>query len=146
MSGSIKAETKQKDMSPPTAKQVANEILKRDAKRNSKKKGDIPLRSSQIAGERVKCCPIQRYTRFHMSFIIVTAGLATMLTNWFLPRIGIHDVGALPLAISFAYAAFLTGIWLWLRHVNFAQNPPGKIWVSFAAVLAVAWLLRSMSP
>ena len=77
-----------------------------------------------------------------MSLILVTAGLAAMLTNWFLLRIGIHAMWMrYPVAISFAYAAFLAGIWLWLRYVNFTQNPKGKTWVPFAGVLAVAMVV-----
>lgn len=61
MSDSIKTYTKQKGVSPPTAAQVANEVVKRNAKRNSKKKEDIPLTPSQIARERVKRYLIQRF-------------------------------------------------------------------------------------
>ena len=148
MSGSIKTETKQKDVSPPIATQVANEIVKRNAKRKSKKKEDLPLTPSQIARERVKRYLIPRfYTRFHMSLILVTAGLVAMLTTWFLLRIGIHVMWVrYPVAISFAYVAFLAGIWLWLHYVNFTQTPRKKHRCRSQAFWQLRWLLRSMSP
>lgn len=129
MNETKKTRTRQADTAPPNAASAASEIVKRNSKRNSKRNAKqhelAPLTPGQLARERVKRYLIQRfYTRFHMSLILVTAGLAAMLTNWLLLRIGIHAMWMrYPVAVTMAYAAFLAGIWLWLRYVNFTQEP-----------------------
>ena len=70
--------------------------------------------------ERVKRYLIQRfYTRFHMSLILASSGLAAMLTNWALLRAGIDAMWLrYPVAISLAYLTFLAGVWLWLQYIE----------------------------
>lgn len=70
--------------------------------------------------ERVKRYLVQRfYTRFHMSLILMSAGLATMLSNWVLLRAGLHAMWLrYPITITLAYLTFIAGVWLWLQYIE----------------------------
>ena len=74
--------------------------------------------------EKVKRYLVQRfYTRFHMSLILASSGLAAMLTNWVLLHAGVHVMWMrYPIAVSTAYLTFLAGVWLWLRYVGLGQR------------------------
>lgn len=67
---------------------------------------------------------VQRfYTRFHMTLILMSAGLAAMLCNWVLLHVGVGKMWMrYPFAIALSYLTFLTGIWLWLRYMGFCQT------------------------
>lgn len=81
-----------------------------------KSKPDDP----SVTRERVKRHLVQRfYTRFHMSLILLSSGLAAMLINWILLHGGVRVMWIrYPVAIGVAYLTFLAGIWLWLRYVG----------------------------
>jgi hypothetical protein len=74
--------------------------------------------------EKIKRYLVQRfYTRFHMSLILASSGLAAMLTNWVLLHGGVHVMWMrYPIAVSMAYLTFLAGVWLWLRYVGMGQR------------------------
>lgn len=74
--------------------------------------------------EKVKRYLVQRfYTRFHMSLILASSGLAAMLTNWVLLHGGVHVMWMrYPIAVFMAYLTFLAGVWLWLRYVGMGQR------------------------
>lgn len=75
--------------------------------------------------ERIKRYLVQRfYTRFHMSLILASSGLAAMLGNWvLLHAAGVHDMWIrYPVAVSLSYLTFLSGIWLWLQYVGLGQE------------------------
>jgi hypothetical protein len=74
--------------------------------------------------EKVKRYLVQRfYTRFHMSLILASSGLAAMLGNWVLLHAGVHVMWVrYPIAVSIAYLTFLAGVWLWLRYVGIGQR------------------------
>ncbi len=77
--------------------------------------------------ERIKRYLVQRfYTRFHMSLILMSGGLAAMLGNWVqLHAIGISAMWVrYPIAVGLSYGTFLCGIWLWLRYVGVRQTAP----------------------
>lgn len=68
---------------------------------------------------------VQRfYTRFHMSLILASSGLAAMLCNWILLQaVGVHAMWVrYPLAVALSYLTFLAGVWLWLRYVGLGQG------------------------
>ena len=81
-----------------------------------------PGRSTSIwTRDRIKRYLVQRfYTRFHMTLILMSSGLAAMLGNW----VQLHAIGVsamwvrYPIAVGLAYGTFLCGIWLWLRYVG----------------------------
>lgn len=89
-----------------------------------------PGRSNSLwTRDRIKRYLVQRfYTRFHMSLILMSSGLAAMLGNWVL----LHAIGVsamwvrYPLAVGLSYGAFLCGIWLWLRYVGVRQTAPAS--------------------
>jgi hypothetical protein len=100
-------------------------VQARDAgKRKSKKVVIAPLTRGQLAREHVKRYLVQRfYTRFHMSLILMSAGLAAMLGNWVLLQMGLRAMWLrYPLAITLAYFTFLAGVWLWLQYVQSARG------------------------
>lgn len=73
--------------------------------------------------DRVKRYLVQRfYTRFHMSLILSSSGLAAMLASAVLLALGVTAMLVrYPVAIAVAYLTFLAGVWLWLRYVGLAQ-------------------------
>lgn len=73
--------------------------------------------------ERVKRYLVQRfYTRFHMSLILMGAGLAAMVSNWALLHMGVGKMWMrYPVAITLSYLAFLAGVWLWIQYVDFRR-------------------------
>ena len=88
-------------------------------------------RSGSLAGrwtrDRVKRYLVQRfYTRFHMSLILASSGLAAMLCNWsLLQGAGVHAMWIrYPVAVGLSYLTFLAGVWLWLRYVGLGQSSP----------------------
>jgi hypothetical protein len=70
--------------------------------------------------EKVKRYLVQRfYTRFHMSLILSSSGLAAMLTSWALLHGGVHAMWLrYPVAVVMAYLTFLAGVSLWLKYVG----------------------------
>ena len=76
--------------------------------------------------ERVKRYLVQRfYTRFHMSLILSSSGLAAMLASWALLHAGVHAMLVrYPVAIGTAYLTFLAGVWLWLRYAGLGRDSP----------------------
>jgi hypothetical protein len=87
--------------------------------------------------EKVKRYLVQRfYTRFHMSLILASSGLAAMLSNWVLLHAGVHVMWMrYPIAVSMAYLTFLAGVWLWLRYVGIGQRSgAGKAFVDNADI------------
>ena len=74
--------------------------------------------------ERVKRHLVQRfYTRFHMSLILGSSAMTAMLVNWLLLHGGMHAMWLrYPIALSTAYLAFMTGVWLWLRYAGFVRE------------------------
>jgi hypothetical protein len=75
--------------------------------------------------ERVKRYLVQRfYTRFHMSLILASSGLAAMLASWALLHAGVHAMLVrYPVATGIAYLTFLSGVWLWLRYAGLGRGP-----------------------
>ncbi len=73
--------------------------------------------------EHVKRYLVQRfYTRFHMSLILMSAGLAAMLGNWLLLHWGVGQMWLrYPVAITLSYLTFLAGVWLWLQYLSFRR-------------------------
>lgn len=74
--------------------------------------------------EKIKRYLVQRfYTRFHMSLILSSSGLAAMLTSWALLQQGVHAMWMrYPVAIAVAYLTFLAGVWLWLMYVGLGRR------------------------
>ncbi len=72
--------------------------------------------------DRLKAFVARHYhTRVHMSLILATCGLTSMITSWTLLHAGVHSMLLrYPLAISLAYATFLLGVWTWLRATGLA--------------------------
>ena len=70
--------------------------------------------------ERVKRYLVQRfYTRFHMSLILTSSGLAAMLASAGLLWLGVTAMLVrYPIAITLAYLTFLGGVALWIRYVG----------------------------
>ncbi len=59
------------------------------------------------------------YTRFHMSLILSSSGLAAMLASWALLHAGVGSMLVrYPVALVAAYCTFLLGVWVWLRYVG----------------------------
>lgn len=73
--------------------------------------------------ERVKRYLVQRfYTRFHMSLILMGAGLTAMISNWALLHAGLNKMWLrYPIAMTLSYLAFLAGVWLWIQYVDFRR-------------------------
>ncbi len=67
--------------------------------------------------ERLKAFIARRYdTRVHMSLILSSCGLISMLASGSLLHLGVHSMLVrYPVAMAFAYATFLIGVWTWLR-------------------------------
>ena len=79
--------------------------------------------------DRIKRYLVQRfYTRFHMTLILISSGLAAMLGIWVqLHAIGIEAMWVrYPVAVGLSYGTFLCGIWLWLRYVGLRTAVPGS--------------------
>lgn len=79
----------------------------------------------QLTREKVKRYLVQRfYTRFHMSLILASSGLAAMLGNWVLLHAA--DVTQMwiryPVAVALSYLTFLAGVWLWLQYVGLGEE------------------------
>jgi hypothetical protein len=112
--------TKTAESARPTPARAA----RKTAKPNTKKTDVAPLTPAQLAREHVKRYLIQRfYTRFHMSLILMSAGLAAMLGNWVMLHAGVSAMWLrYPLAITLAYLIFLAGVWLWLQYVQYTQG------------------------
>jgi hypothetical protein len=72
----------------------------------------------------VKRYLVQRfYTRFHMSLILSSSGLAAMLASWALLHAGVHSMLVrYPVATGVAYFTFLSGVWLWLRYAGLGRG------------------------
>lgn len=83
-----------------------------------------PEAGSGWTRERVKRHLVQRfYTRFHMSLILGSSAMTAMLVNWLLLHGGMHAMWLrYPIALSTAYLAFMTGVWLWLRYAGFVRD------------------------
>jgi hypothetical protein len=63
------------------------------------------------------------YTRFHMSLILSSSGLAAMLASWVMLKAGLTSMLArYPVAIAAAYLTFLAGVWVWLRYVGMGER------------------------
>ena len=77
---------------------------------------------------RIKHYLVQRfYTRFHMSLIMIGAGLAAMVTNWTLLHWGVTKMWMrYPVAVTFSYLTFLAGVWLWIQYVEFRKEGGNK--------------------
>jgi hypothetical protein len=64
------------------------------------------------------------YTRFHMSLILSSSGLAAMLASWAMLHAGLTSMLArYPVAVTVAYLTFLGGVWVWLRYVGLGAGP-----------------------
>ena len=74
--------------------------------------------------EKVKRYVVQRfYTRFHMSLILASSGLAAMLTNWVLLQGGVYVMWMrYPIAVAVSYLVFLAGVRLWLMYVGMGRS------------------------
>ena len=85
---------------------------------------DAPLTPEGRIRERIKKYLIQRfYTRFHMSLILMSAGLAAMLGNWLLLHWGVGKMWLrYPVAMTLSYLTFLAGVWLWIQYVEFRRG------------------------
>jgi len=59
------------------------------------------------------------WTRFHMSLILLSCGLAAMLANKLLRVMGVDAMLVrYPIAVAVSYLTFLAGIWVWLRYAG----------------------------
>jgi hypothetical protein len=87
--------------------------------------GRTGLAGGMWTRDRIRRYLVQRfYTRFHMSLILASSGLAAMLGNWaLLHAAGVTDMWIrYPVAVSLSYLTFLSGIWLWLQYVGLGQE------------------------
>ena len=77
---------------------------------------------------RIKHYLVQRfYTRFHMSLIMMGAGLAAMVSNWALLEWGVTRMWMrYPVAVTCSYLTFLAGVWLWIQYVEFRKEGANK--------------------
>jgi hypothetical protein len=75
---------------------------------------------------RLKAFIVSRYsTRVHMSLILASCGLSSMLGSWFLLHFGVHSMLLrYPVAITLSYATFLIGVWTWLRATGLDHARP----------------------
>lgn len=59
------------------------------------------------------------WTRFHMSLILLSCGLAAMLANKLMRVMGVDAMAVrYPVAVVVSYLTFLAGVWVWLRYVG----------------------------
>ena len=77
---------------------------------------------------RIKRYLVQRfYTRFHMSLIMLGAGMAAMVSNWALLQWGVTKMWMrYPVAVTCSYLTFLAGVWLWIQYVEFRKDSANK--------------------
>ena len=77
---------------------------------------------------RIKRYLVQRfYTRFHMSLIMMGAGMAAMVSNWALLHWGVTKMWMrYPVAVTCSYLTFLAGVWLWIQYVEFRKDSANK--------------------
>ncbi|MEO8385080.1 MAG: hypothetical protein ABI583_07560 [Betaproteobacteria bacterium] len=77
---------------------------------------------------RIKRYLVQRfYTRFHMSLILMGAGMAAMVSNWTLLHWGVTKMWMrYPVAVTLSYLTFLAGVWLWIQYVEFRRDSGSK--------------------
>ena len=77
---------------------------------------------------RIKRYLVQRfYTRFHMSLIMMGAGMAAMVSNWALLHWGVTKMWMrYPVAVTCSYLTFLAGVWLWIQYVEFRKDSVNK--------------------
>lgn len=87
----------------------------------SKKKGEDQPASPR---ERIKHYLVQRfYTRFHMSLILISAGLAAMVASWGLLHLGVGRMWIrYPVAVTASYLTFLAGVWLWIQYIEWRKG------------------------
>lgn len=87
-----------------------------------------PLTPEGKVRSRIKHYLVQRfYTRFHMSLIMIGAGLAAMVSNWALLEWGITRMWMrYPVAVTCSYLTFLAGVWLWIQYVEFRKEGANK--------------------
>ncbi len=96
--------------------------------RGKKKAADAKLSPRDY----IKRYLVQRfYTRFHMSLILMSAGLAAMVVNWGLLHAGVGRMWVrYPLAVGASYLTFLAGVWLWIQYIGYRKRQ----WVEPAQV------------
>ena len=91
---------------------------------------------------RIKHYLVQRfYTRFHMSLIMMGAGMAAMVSNWALLHWGVTKMWMrYPVAVTCSYLTFLAGVWLWIQYVEFRKDSANKNSSNDGADISDLWI------
>ena len=91
---------------------------------------------------RIKHYLVQRfYTRFHMSLILMGAGLAAMVSNWALLHSGVTKMWMrYPVAVTCSYLTFLAGVWLWSQYVEFRKDNANRNSSNDGADISDLWV------